>query len=86
MTKAVVLKNTQKNTGWALRNFSEWMKEWEKWCIGEKCPPGLFDSLPWDVAKLNHWLRLYVLETQRTDGKSLLSQPSINFCQVFCGT
>ena len=53
--KAVVPKNTQKNTGWALHNFSEWMKEWEKRYIGEKCLPGLFDSLPWDVAKLNHW-------------------------------
>lgn len=49
MTKAVVPKNTQKNTGWALRNFSEWRKEREKRCIGEKCRPGLFDSPPWDV-------------------------------------
>ena len=69
MTKAVVPKNTQKNTGWALRNFSEWRKEREKRCIGEKCRPGLFDSPPWDVAELNHWLCLYVLETRRTDGK-----------------
>ena len=71
MTKAVVPKNTQKNTGWALRNFSEWRKEREKRCIGEKCRPGLFDSPPWDVAELNQWLCLYVLETRRTDGKKV---------------
>ena len=29
----------------------------------------LFDSLPWDVTELNHWLCLYVLETQPSDGK-----------------
>ena len=32
----------------------------------------MFDSLPWDVTELNHWLCLYVLKTQCTDGKKYL--------------
>ena len=56
MRKALVLKNMQKNTGWALCNFSDWRKEQEKWCTDEKCQPGLFNSPPLDVAELNNWL------------------------------
>ncbi len=69
MTKAVVVKNTQKNTDWALCNFNAWREERQKRRIDEKCRPGLFDSPPWDVAELNRWLCLYVLETRRADGK-----------------
>ena len=33
------------------------------------CLSDLFNSLPWDVAELNHRLCLYILAMQRTDGK-----------------
>ena len=65
MTKPLVPKNTQKNIVWALRNFSEWR---EKRSSDEKCRSDLLDSPPLDVAELNHWLCLYVLETRRSDG------------------
>lgn len=38
----------------------------------EKCPSNLLDSPPRNVDELNHWLRLYVLETRRSDGKKYL--------------
>ena len=45
----------------------------------------MFNSPPWSVPELNHRLCLYAREIRRTDGKNILSQPSINFCQVLCG-
>ena len=69
MTKPIIPKSTQKSTSWALRNFNDWREERQKNCPDDKCRPDLFDSPPWDVAELNRWLCLYVLETRRTDGK-----------------
>ena len=66
VTKPLVPKNTQKNTGWALYNFCEWR---EKLFSAEKCRSDLLDSPPWDIAELTHWLCLYILETRRSDGK-----------------
>ena len=69
MTKPIVPKSTQKSTSWALRNFVDWREERQQNCPDEKCRSDLFDSPPWNVEELNHWLCLYVLKTRRTDGK-----------------
>ena len=69
LTTPHVPKNTAKNTEWAIRNFMEWRQQREKDYPEERCRPDIFDSTPWNVAELNHWLCLYVLETRRTDGK-----------------
>ena len=70
LTKKTVPKNTQKNTSWAIRNFNDWRAEREQRFPGEpECREDIFDKSPWNVGELNHWLSMFVLETQRSDGE-----------------
>ena len=55
--------NTQKNTAWALRVFSDWVKQRG----GVKCPLDLFEKPSAD--QLNYWLSRFVVEARRSDSE-----------------
>lgn len=62
-------KKYAENHDWGLCNFNDWQKARQTHCPDEKWQSDLFNSPPWDVAQLNHWLCLYITEARWTDGK-----------------
>ena len=69
LTKPIVPKNTTKNTSWAIKNFNDWRSEREQKYPEDICRADIFETTPWNIEELNHWLSIYILETRRTDGK-----------------
>lgn len=61
LTKGYIPDNTQKNTAWAVKVFSEW-----RFAREEKCPEDLLTS--GNVDLLNYWLPRFVNEARKTDG------------------
>ena len=60
ISKGYVPHNTQKNTDWALRVFTEWRAERNVRDTENHCPEDLVEKP--DVDKLNYWLCRFVTE------------------------
>ena len=72
LSKGVIPPNTEKNTKWAMRVFSEWRYQRnselckEDTCSSHLCPDDLLDDpVP---EKLNYWLCRFVSEVRHQDG------------------
>ena len=67
ISKGYVPCNTQKNTDWAMRVFTEWRAEWNLRDPGNYCLEDLVEKP--DVGKLNYWLCRFVTEVRKKDGQ-----------------
>ena len=69
IVKGYTPANTQKNTDWARRVFSEWRaaRNAKVGAAGELCPEDLFEKP--EVMLLNHWIARFITEVRRQDGK-----------------
>ena len=65
--RGFVPKNTEVNTKWAVRNFNEWMSEYNSRHSDKPCPE---DILITDSSSdLSYWLQKYVLGTRKKGGQ-----------------
>ena len=65
--KGYVPQNTQKNTAWAVKVFSEWRAERNSISSEKQCPADLLDNP--NVQELNYWLSRFVTEVRKRDGQ-----------------
>jgi hypothetical protein len=67
--KPFVPKNTLSNTGWAVRNFKEWLAAFNaENSEGKRCPELLLETSD-DAGILCHWLCRFVTGTRRSNGE-----------------
>ena len=66
LSKGFIPKNTDTNTKWAVKNFTEWMKARNERCPNEPVPPDLLSCA--DVNLLNTWLLRFAVETRNAKG------------------
>ena len=65
--KGFVPKNTQVNTQWALRNFTEWMRDYNSHHPDDPCCDDILLSS--NSSELSYWLQKYVLGTRKQNGE-----------------
>lgn len=78
--KKVIPRNTQKNDGWALRVFEEWISERNERCDDEKCPEDVLETE--DANCLSKWLSLFTIEARKKDGSKY---PPGTLHMLLCG-
>ena len=66
LTKAIVPKNTQRSTQWAVRCFNSWLQHRNKQSPHDKCPEDIL--LSDDMEALCKWLCVCVCEMRKEDG------------------
>ena len=64
--KPCVPKNTQSNTSWGVRVFSEWVKDRNSG-MPSACPENLL-TVQHPISVLDYWLAAFILEARRQDG------------------
>ena len=70
LSKGFVPPNTEKNTVWAVRVFSEWRAARNDDCASDPCPDCLLESR--EVDQLNRWLPRFINEVRKQDGEPYL--------------
>lgn len=73
-SKGVVPQNTQTATQWAVKNFEDWAT------FRGDVPQGILESR--SAEDICHWLRLFVLETRKSDGSEY---PPATLRSLVCG-
>ena len=65
--RGYVPENTEKNTSWARKCFSEWVFQRNENFPDEKCPEDILERQ--DVDEIGKWFPTFITEVRRSDGQ-----------------